>query len=71
MNNSFWDWDEENIGHLAGHPIAPAEAEQVIMNRPVDLEAQLRNGEKRVAQVGETDAGRVLVVISTWRDRKI
>jgi uncharacterized DUF497 family protein len=31
----------------------------------------LRNGEERTAQLGETDAGRVLLVITTWRDEKV
>jgi uncharacterized DUF497 family protein len=66
-----FDWDEENIGHLARHEISPAEAEEVIGNRPRDLESELRNGEERVVQVGETDAGRVLIVVSTTRDQKI
>ena len=35
----------------------PAEAEQVIFNGPLGLEIQLRNGEERTVQVGETDAG--------------
>ncbi len=41
-----FDWDNENLGHLARH----------------DLESHLRNGEERVAQIGETDAGRILIV---------
>ena len=65
------DWDEGNIGHLARHAIATVEAEQVILNRPLDLESYVRNGEERIAQVGETDAGRVLVVISTVRNSKV
>jgi uncharacterized protein len=56
---------------LALHQILPAEAEQVILNRPVDLESCLRNGEERVVQVGETDAGKILIVVSTMRDKKI
>ena len=65
------DWDEQNIDHLARHQIAPAEAEQVIRNRPIDLGSHLRNGEERITQVSETDAGRVLHVISTMRDAKV
>jgi uncharacterized protein len=66
-----FDWNEQNIEHLALHQILPAEAEQVILNRPVDLESCLRNGEERVVQVGETDAGKILIVVSTMRDKKI
>jgi uncharacterized DUF497 family protein len=71
MGSLQFDWNEENIGHLARHQIGPSEAEQVLNNRPLDLESNLRNGEERVAQVGETDGGRILIVISTSRDNKI
>jgi hypothetical protein len=52
---SPFNWDERNIGHLALREIPPAEAEQVILNRPIDLDSYLRNGEIRTVQVGETD----------------
>lgn len=63
-------WEEENIRHLARHEISPVEAEEVIGNRPCDLESELRNGEERVVQVGETDTGRILIVVSTSREQK-
>jgi len=66
-----FDWDEANIGHLAEHNVKPEEAEEVILNRPVDLETHTRDGEERLAQIGETDAGWILVVISTMRGGKI
>jgi uncharacterized DUF497 family protein len=54
-----FDWDEANRGHIAqhGNGIRPEEAEQVMANRPVDTKVQLRGGEERYLQVGETDAG--------------
>jgi uncharacterized protein len=64
----MFDWNEANIRHIAEHGISPSEAEQVVLNNPLDLQFQLRNGEERIAQVGETDAGRILVVITTMRD---
>jgi len=66
-----FDWDVANARHLAQHDILPAEAEQVLKNRPRDIESQLRNGEERVAQVGETDEGRILIVVSTMQDWKV
>jgi uncharacterized DUF497 family protein len=66
-----FEWDVENIRHLAKHEILPVEAEQVLKNRPLDLESELRNGEDRTPQVGETDAGRILIVVSTMLGRKI
>jgi uncharacterized DUF497 family protein len=70
MSTLQFDWDEENIGHLARHGIAPAEAEQVFFNWQIDLDSYVRNGEERVVQAGETDGGRVLVVVSTIRKDK-
>ena len=49
----------------------PEEAEQVIQNRPVDLPSELRNGEERIPHIGETDAGKILVVVSTMHGKKI
>lgn len=66
-----FDWNEENVRHLAAHQILPAEAEEVVCNRPVDLESRIRNGEDRIAQIGETNAGIVLVVVTTTRERKV
>ena len=60
-------WDTGNIDHIALHDISPEEAEQVVENDPFDIARYLRNGEERLNQVGETDAGRVLVVVTTQR----
>jgi uncharacterized DUF497 family protein len=56
---------------LALHNISPDEVEGVVLNRPVDMKAELRNGEERITQVGETDAGKILIVVSTMRDGKV
>jgi uncharacterized DUF497 family protein len=64
-------WDQANSEHIAEHGVSPAEAEQVVLNNPLDLELQNRSGEERTVQVGETDAGRVLVVVTTWRDGNV
>ena len=66
-----FDWDQANIDHIARHGITPEEAEQVVLNDPIDLTMQLRDGEERTPQVGETDDGRLLVVVTTWREELI
>ncbi len=66
-----FDWDRANIEHIAKHGVTPAEAEQVVLNDPVDLTLQLRDGEERTPQIGETNAGRILVVITMWRNELI
>jgi len=66
-----FDWDQANIHHVAEHGVSPAEAEQVVLNAPFDLELQTRSGEERTVQVGATDVGRILVVVTTWREGKV
>jgi uncharacterized protein len=66
----MFDWDEDNLKHVAEHGVEPFEAEEVVANDPLDLEEQFRNGEERLMQVGETNALRILVVITTWRGSK-
>jgi uncharacterized DUF497 family protein len=67
----LFSWDDANRSHIAEHGVSPEEAEQAVLNDPVDLEVQLRNREERTVQIGETDAGRILVVVTTWRDGSI
>jgi uncharacterized DUF497 family protein len=63
----LFDWDDENRNHIAAYDVSCAEAEQVINNEPFDLEFQTANDEERFVQLGETNVGRILVVVSTWR----
>ena len=63
-----FDWDEANIGHVARHSVLPVEAEQVILNDPWTLELEIVEGEERYLSLGETVHGRVLLVVTTWRE---
>ena len=63
-----FDWDEANIGHMARHSVLPEEAEQVILNDPVDLGMEIVEGEERSLSLGATAQGRVLLVVTTWRE---
>lgn len=67
----LFDWDAANTEHIARHLITPEEVEQVLQNSPFDVDGYIRNGEARFEQVGETDAGRVLAVITTMRGGKV
>jgi len=66
-----FEWDDANRRHMAEHGAAPEEAEQVLLNEPIDLPAQMRSGEERSVQVGETDEGRILMVVTTWRGGRV
>lgn len=62
-----FDWNEANIAHIRRHAIEPQEAEQVVSNQPLGLEEQFRSGETRLSQLGVTNAGRILIVVTTIR----
>jgi uncharacterized DUF497 family protein len=66
-----FDWDEANIGHIARHDVKPEEAEQVVLNDPLELEPQMVDDEMRYSSVGVTIRGRWLFVASTVRKGKI
>jgi len=68
-----FDWDEANQNHLARHDVTPKEAEEVVLGDPLDIELQTAEGsggEERILHVGETRNGRILELVSTWRDGK-
>lgn len=62
-----FDWDPANLDHIAAHGVSREEAEQVMRNDPLDMEAQTDRREERFVQVGETRNGRILIVVTTWR----
>jgi uncharacterized DUF497 family protein len=62
-----FDWDEANISHVALHHVTPNEAEEVILNNPIDVEEQDVDGEVRFLHIGVTNALRCLAVCTTWR----
>ena len=66
-----FDWDEANIGHVARHRVLPEEAEQVILNNPLDLGMESAEGEERCVSLGATSRGRVLLVVTTWRGERV
>ena len=66
-----FDWDAANLSHIADHGVDSKETEQVLRNRPLDVEVQTRSGEERLVQIGETDQGRVLIVVITFRGERV
>jgi uncharacterized DUF497 family protein len=62
-----FDWDDANIGHIARHRVTPEEAEQVLLNGPVEIDYQVIEGEERFVAVGMTSVGRFLTAV--WTDR--
>ena len=56
---------------MARHSVLPEEAEQVILNDPVDLGVEVFEGEERYLNLGATVQGRVLLVVTTWREDRV
>jgi uncharacterized protein len=71
VNEVEFDWDEANVGHIARHGIQPVEAEEVVLNDPLDLGVEAVEGEERYLNLGATSQGRVLLVVTTWREERV
>ncbi len=70
-NGIGFEWDEENVKHLAAHKITPAEFEQVMNNDPLDSDFDVIENEERYRSIGLTDGGRLLSVGWTLRNGKV
>jgi uncharacterized DUF497 family protein len=68
--SGLFDWDEANIAHIAKHGVTPEEAEEAVTSSPIDLQYQVRNGELRVVQIGETLRGKLLMVVRLSVERR-
>ena len=66
-----FEWDNENVSHLARHHITPAEAEEVFRSEPVLRGYEVSGAEDRWTAVGATRALRVLVLIFAVREERI
>jgi hypothetical protein len=64
-------WDDANTAHIAGHNVTPGEVEEVLSGASLPIETEERSGEERHTELGETSDGRLLIVIWTWRGRRI
>jgi len=67
---SEFDWDAENLAHIARHGVTAAEAEYVLTHPTVDFGLQDWHDEERFSEAGPTAEGRFLMVVTTMRDHK-
>ena len=51
--------------------MSPDEAEQVVRNDPFELEEEIRGGERRYQFLGETDEGRILIVVAAAAENAV
>ena len=69
-----FEWDAGNSEkNWRGHQVRQAEAEQVLLNRPVVLAADLKHSraEARFHALGRNDNGRYLAIVFTTRGNRI
>jgi uncharacterized DUF497 family protein len=69
-----FDWDEGNKRHIAQHNVTPDEAEEALRGHPLDIELQIEeesDGEERLLQLGQTAGGRILQIVTAWREGKV
>ena len=66
-----FDWDAENLRHIARHGITPKEAAEAVLIEPLDADVQQHESEERLLCFGRTKSGRLLTVLYTERRGKI
>lgn len=67
-----FEWEVHNLSQIAEHDVKAEEAEQVLLNDPIELDLQLEESEEeRWPYIGETNAGRILRVIITLRGNRL
>ena len=71
-DGGWFDWDEDNEGHVLDHDVDPAEVEEAMLD-PLRFAVHVYSipGERRRGAVGATDAGCILFVVYTRRGEKV
>jgi uncharacterized DUF497 family protein len=65
MRFHAFDWDHDNIDHIAEHSVTTEEVEEACYNRPLVF----RTRQEKYCVLGRSDSGRYLTVIITVQDR--
>ena len=66
-----FDWDTDNVRHLAAHHITRSEYEQAMLRHPIIIDLSDETGEERWYALGATDRLRVLFLVFTYRGQRI
>lgn len=67
MRVSHFEWDNDNINHIAIHGVDPIEVEEVFKNKPL-----IRKGRQGLYEAfGQTDEGYYLFVIFKYKGKEM
>ena len=66
-----FDWDTDNLRHIARHGVNRSEAEEAVLIEPLEADVQPHESEERVLCFGHAKSGRLLTVLYTERRGKI
>ena len=72
VDTEAFDWDDANIEHIARHGVEPEEVEEALLSPTrVLLFRRAVGDEARWTYAGETDEGRLIVVVHCRRAGRI
>ncbi len=66
-----FDWDDANREHIAKHSVTPQEAEEALNADTLELAAYEVAGEDRLEELGMTDSGRILLLVTVIRGDRL
>ena len=67
-----FDWDVENLTHIAEHGLAPEEIEFALTHQTLEIEFQdWHVSEERYSEIGMTQSGRILIIVTTLREWRL
>lgn len=68
-----FEWDEGNLEHIKKHNVNSKECEEVFLNKPLIITEDEAHSQKEVRfrVYGQTNKGRLLMMIFTVRNKKI
>jgi uncharacterized DUF497 family protein len=67
-----FDWDADNLMHIAEHGLTPEEVEFALAHRTLEIEFQdWHDSEERYSEIGMTHGGRILVIVTTLRGPRL
>lgn len=65
-----FDWDEHNLFHIAMHGLTREDVETALQSKTLFIKDEVRQNEHRRTVAGKSEAGRILVMVTTIRGNR-